>query len=51
MSIMVAGRIAAYGSPAELKQRFQADSIDELFVRLARPGTADAPAPARGGQP
>jgi ABC-2 type transport system ATP-binding protein len=51
MSIMVAGRIAAYGTPAELKQRFQVDSIDELFVRLARPGTADAPVPARGGQP
>jgi ABC-2 type transport system ATP-binding protein len=42
ISIMVAGRIAAYGTPTELKRRFQADSIDELFVRLARPGTGDA---------
>ena len=37
ISIMVAGRIAAMGTPAELKQRSAADSIDELFVRLARP--------------
>jgi ABC-2 type transport system ATP-binding protein len=41
ISIMVAGRIAAIGTPAELKQRFEADSIDEVFVRLARP-TAQA---------
>jgi ABC-2 type transport system ATP-binding protein len=51
ISIMVAGRIAAYGTPAELKQSFQVESIDELFVRLARPGTADAPVPVRGEQP
>ena len=37
ISIMVAGRIAALGAPAELKARFQAPSIDDLFVRLARP--------------
>src|SRR2546430_627201 len=37
ISIMVAGRIAALGAPAELKERFQAASIDDLFVRLARP--------------
>ena len=36
ISIMVAGRIAALGAPAELKERFQAASIDDLFVRLAR---------------
>ena len=41
ISIMVSGRIEAIGTPAELKERFDADSIDELFVRLARPtGTA-----------
>jgi ABC-2 type transport system ATP-binding protein len=39
ISIMVAGRIAAIGTPGELKQRFEAGSIDELFVRLARPTT------------
>jgi ABC-2 type transport system ATP-binding protein len=44
ISIMVGGRIAALGSPAELKQRFAVDSIDELFVRLARPSTGGAEA-------
>jgi ABC-2 type transport system ATP-binding protein len=37
ISIMVAGRIAAIGTPGELKQTFEASSIDEIFVRLARP--------------
>ena len=40
ISIMVAGRIEAMGTPRELKQRAGVESIDELFVRLARP-TAD----------
>jgi len=39
ISIMVAGRIGALGTPAQLKQQYQVDSIDELFVRLARPTT------------
>jgi hypothetical protein len=34
---MVAGRIAAIGAPAELKQQHGTGSIDDLFVRLARP--------------
>ena len=38
ISIMVAGRIAALGSPADLKRSFDAPSIDELFVRLGRSG-------------
>jgi ABC-2 type transport system ATP-binding protein len=37
VSIMVAGRIEALGTPAELKTRFGVASIDEVFVRLARP--------------
>jgi ABC-2 type transport system ATP-binding protein len=37
ISIMVAGRIAALGTPVELKQKSGVPSIDELFVRLARP--------------
>jgi ABC-2 type transport system ATP-binding protein len=37
ISIMVAGRIEALGTPAELKQQYGVESIDELFVRLARP--------------
>ncbi len=40
-SIMVDGRIAALGTPGELKRRLGAASMDEVFVRLARP----APAP------
>ena len=40
VSIMVAGRIGAIGTPAELKERFDAESIDDLFVRLARPEAA-----------
>jgi ABC-2 type transport system ATP-binding protein len=42
ISIMVAGRIAAIGTPADLKREFGVDSIDELFVRLARPETSPA---------
>jgi ABC-2 type transport system ATP-binding protein len=42
ISIMVAGRIDAMGTPAELKQQFGVDSIDEVFVRLARPANAPA---------
>jgi ABC-2 type transport system ATP-binding protein len=37
VSIMVDGRIAALGTPAELKASFGVESMDELFVRLARP--------------
>jgi ABC-2 type transport system ATP-binding protein len=37
ISIMVAGRIGAMGTPAGLKQQFAAGSIDDLFVQLARP--------------
>lgn len=37
LSIMVDGRIAALGAPADLKREFAAPSLDEVFVRLARP--------------
>jgi len=36
ISIMVDGRIAALGTPAELKTRLGAESVDDVFVRLAR---------------
>ena len=42
LSIMVDGRIAALGTPAELKSEAGVGSIDELFVRLARPSLAGA---------
>jgi ABC-2 type transport system ATP-binding protein len=38
ISIMVAGRIAAIGTPQDLKRHHAVPSIDELFVRLARSG-------------
>jgi ABC-2 type transport system ATP-binding protein len=41
ISIMVAGRIGAMGAPKELKREFAVPSVDELFVRLARPGTGN----------
>jgi ABC-2 type transport system ATP-binding protein len=47
ISIMVAGRIAAIGTPAELKQSAGVESIDELFVQLARPANDHAPAGQR----
>ena len=37
ISIMVDGRIAAMGAPAALKGEWGVASVDELFVRLARP--------------
>jgi len=39
VSIMVDGCMAALGTPDELKRESGASSIDDLFVRLARPGT------------
>ena len=40
VSIMVDGRIGALGTPDELKQQFGVGTLDEVFVRLARPATA-----------
>ena len=42
LSIMVDGRIAAMGTPKALKAEFGVSSIDEVFVRLARPAAAGA---------
>lgn len=36
VAIMVDGRIAALGTPEELKANFATDSLDDVFVRLAR---------------
>ncbi len=36
ISIMVAGRIDALGSPRELKQQFSANTMDEVFLKLVR---------------
>jgi ABC-2 type transport system ATP-binding protein len=42
VSIMVEGRIAALGTPEELKARFGAPSMDAVFVQLARPSNGAA---------
>ena len=42
VSIMVDGRIDALGTPGELKQQFIAQTIDEVFLKLARKATRSA---------
>ncbi len=42
ISIMVDGRIAALGTPAELKAQEGVDTVDDVFVRLARGAKAVA---------
>ncbi|MDY0078432.1 MAG: ABC transporter ATP-binding protein [Bacteroidales bacterium] len=39
ISIMVDGRIDALDSPHKLKQQFEVDSIEEVFIQLARTAT------------
>lgn len=36
LSIMVDGKIGAIGTPSELKQQYDAASLDDVFVRLVR---------------
>jgi ABC-2 type transport system ATP-binding protein len=36
ISIMVDGRLAAIGAPANLKEEYDCQSMDELFIKLAR---------------
>ena len=42
ISIMTTGRIGALGTPTELKEQYGVSSIDEVFIRLARPAAAGA---------
>ena len=37
ITIMEQGRIAAIGSPAELKKKFRVSSINQVFLKIARP--------------
>jgi ABC-2 type transport system ATP-binding protein len=39
ISIMVDGRIDALGTPGELKESFSSDSIENVFIKLARSAT------------
>ena len=41
VSIMVDGRIAAMGTPVELKRKFGVRTMDDVFVHLARPATIE----------
>ena len=51
ISIMVAGRIAALGTPADLKRQFGVATMDDVFVRLARPDLEKGEGRAeRGGE-
>ena len=36
ISIMVDGRIEALGTPSELKEKYKAERIDDIFYQLAR---------------
>ncbi|MEO6444392.1 MAG: ABC transporter ATP-binding protein [Gemmatimonadaceae bacterium] len=38
LSIMVEGAIAAMGTPSEVRRAFGADTLDDVFLRLTRPG-------------
>jgi ABC-2 type transport system ATP-binding protein len=42
VSIMTDGRIGAMGTPDELKARFNARTLDDVFVQLARPSEASS---------
>lgn len=42
ISIMVDGRIAAMGTPSEVKERAGTDSLDDVFLKLVRAGAAAA---------
>jgi ABC-2 type transport system ATP-binding protein len=42
VSIMVDGRIDALGTPAHLRREFQAETMDEVFRKLARKATRTA---------
>ena len=46
ISIMVDGRIGAIGTPKELRSKFAVATLDEVFVRLARPDMHAATAEA-----
>ncbi|MDT9547393.1 MAG: ABC transporter ATP-binding protein [Chlorobium sp.] len=41
VSIMVNGRIAALETPAAMKESFGVTTMDELFIRLVRPGSGE----------
>jgi ABC-2 type transport system ATP-binding protein len=42
VSVMSAGRIVALDTPAALREKWNASSVDEVFVKIARPAKTDA---------
>ena len=40
ISIMVDGAIAAMETPADVRKSVGAETLDEVFLKLTRPGTA-----------
>jgi len=38
VSIMSEGKIVALDTPAELKKQYKVDTVEEVFIRIARPG-------------
>jgi ABC-2 type transport system ATP-binding protein len=40
ISIMSEGKIVALDTPSELKNQYNASSVEEVFVKIARPGSA-----------
>jgi len=52
ISIMSDGKIVALDTPAELKRQYNAESVEEVFVKIARPvnNQPHPPAPSSGGE-
>ena len=48
ISIMSEGKIVALNTPAELKKQYNAETVEEVFIKIARPGTAPH-TPLKGG--
>ena len=45
VSIMSEGKIVALDTPAELKRQYNAGSVEEVFVKIARPHVLTPPSP------
>jgi ABC-2 type transport system ATP-binding protein len=45
ISIMSEGKIVALDTPVELKKQYDAESVEEVFVKIARPGNTPHPTP------
>jgi len=46
ISIMSEGKIVALDSPADLKKQYNAASVEEVFVKIARPAGTHPPSPS-----